>query len=76
MERTNSLKEREEFLIVGFSRNVREKAVSGSIRQLSICLSKIVILVEDHSGTALISWEDQDVGIGPEEMESLAPKRG
>ena len=54
MEGTNSLKEREEFLVVGFVKVVGEKAVSGSIKQLSVRLSKIVILIEDHSGTALV----------------------
>ena len=57
MERTNSLKEREEFLVVGFSRVIRKKAVSGSIRQLSIDLSKIAVFVEDHSSTALVLLE-------------------
>ena len=58
---TNGLKEREKVLVVG----IREKPVSGSIRQLSVSLSKIINLVEDHSGTALVCREDQDVGIGP-----------
>ena len=75
MEGTNSLKERQEFLVVGFGRVVREKVVSGSIRQLSVRLSKTVMLIEDHSGTALVCWEDQDVVIGPEGAESLTLKR-
>ena len=54
MEGISVLKESEEDLVVDFDRVVREKAVSGIIRQLSVCLSKIVILVEDHSGTALV----------------------
>ena len=70
MEGTNSLKESEEDLVA-----VREKAISGSIRQLSVFLSNIVILV-DHSGTALLCQEDQDVRIGPERAESLLLKRG
>ena len=70
------MKESEEGLVVGIGRIVREKAVSGSIRQLSVHLSKIVILVEDQSGTALVCREDRDVGIGPEGAESLALKRG
>jgi hypothetical protein len=35
-------------------------------------VSKIINLVEDHSGTALVCREDQDVGTGPEGAESLA----
>ena len=66
MEGTNGLKECEESLVVGFGRVMREKAVSGSIRKLSVNLSKIIILIEDYSGTALVCREDQDVGIGPE----------
>jgi hypothetical protein len=45
MEGTNSLKESEESLIVGFGRVIREKVVNGSIRQLSVSLTKIIILV-------------------------------
>ena len=71
---TNGLKEREKVLVVGISRVVREKPVSGSIRQLSVSLTKIIILVEEHSGTALVCWKDQDVGVGPEGVESLVHK--
>jgi len=73
---TNGLKEREKVLVVGISRVVREKPVSGSIRQLSVSLSKIINLVEDHSGTALVCREDKDVWIGPEGAESLALRWG
>ena len=66
MEGTNGLKESEESLVVGFGRVVREKAVSSSIRQLSVNLNKIIILADDHSGTALVCREDHDGGIGPE----------
>ena len=72
---TNGLKEREVF-VVGISRFVREKPVSGSIRELSVSLSKVIDLVEDHSSTAVICREDQDVGIGPEGAESLALRWG
>ena len=54
MEKASILKESEEGLVIVFGRVIREKTVSGSIRQLSVCLSKIFILVEDHSGTVLI----------------------
>ena len=63
-------------MVGGFSRVVREKPVSGSIRQLSVSFSKIINLVEDHSGTALVCWEDKDVWIGPEGAESLALRWG
>ena len=49
---------------------------SGSVRQLSVDLSKKVILVGDHSGTALVCQKDKDVGIGPEGVESLMLRRG
>ena len=42
------MKDREKVLVAGMSRVVREKPVSGSIRQLSVRLSKIINLVEDH----------------------------
>ena len=54
---TNDLKEREKVLVVDISRVVREKSVSGTIRQLSVSLSKLINLVEDHSGTALVCRE-------------------
>ena len=76
MEGASVLKESEEGLVVDFGRVVREKAVSSSIRQLTVHLSKIVILVEGHSGTALVCQEDQNVGIGPEGTECLVLKRG
>ena len=50
LDGTNGLKEREKVLVVCISRVVREKPVSGSIRQLSVRLNKIINLVEDHSG--------------------------
>ena len=60
------MKEREKVLVVGTSRVVGEKPISGSIRQLSVSLSKIINLAENHSGTALVCREDKDVWIGPE----------
>ena len=54
MEGGSVLKESKEGLVVGFGQVIRKKGVSGSIRQLSVCLSKILILIEDHSGTALV----------------------
>ena len=63
-------------MVVVFSSVVREKPVSLSIRQLSVSLTKIVILVEDHSGTALVCREDKDVLIGPEGAESLVLRWG
>ena len=60
LEGTNSLKKREKVLVVGFARVVREKSVSGSIRQLSVSFSKIINFVEGRSGIALVCREDQD----------------
>ena len=54
------MKEREKVLVVGISRVLREKPVRGSIRQLYVSLSKIINLVEDHSGTSLVC----QVGLG------------
>ena len=51
---TSVLKE-DKGLVVGDCRFMREKMVGGSIRQLSVDLSKIVILVEDHSGILPLS---------------------
>ena len=49
MKGINGLKESVKSLVVGFSRVIREKPVSGSIKHLSVSLTKIIILVEDHS---------------------------
>ena len=65
------MKEGEVGLVVGIGKVIREKMVSGSNRQLSVCLSKLVILLEDHSGTALFCWKVKNVGIGPEQVRSL-----
>ena len=70
------MKEGEKVLVEGISRVIREKPVSGSIKQLSVSLSKIINFVEDHSRTALVCREDKNVGIGPEEAESLALRWG
>ena len=43
----SGLKESGEGLVIFFDRVVRERAVSGGIRQLSVCFSKIVILNEE-----------------------------
>ena len=59
MEGASGLKESEEGLVIFFGRVVMEMAVSGSIRHLSVRLSKVVILVEDHNGTALICWKSR-----------------
>jgi len=47
LEGASGLKESGEGLVIFFDRVVRERAVSGGIRQLSVCFSKIVILNED-----------------------------
>ena len=76
MEGSSVVKESEEGLAVVVGRVIREKMVNGSIRQLSVCLSKIVISDKDQIGTALVCQKDQDVGTGPEGAESLVLKRG
>ena len=45
-------------MVVGVSRVLREMTVSCSIRQPPVSLSKAVVLVEDHSGTALVYRKD------------------
>ena len=45
---------------------IREKLVCSRIRQLSARISKRLIFVEDHSGSALVCQKDQDVGVGPQ----------
>ena len=46
------------------------------VSKLSIGLSMIIILVEDHSSTNLACWKDKDVGIGPEGVEDLVLNKG
>ena len=41
-------------LVLGIGRDVREEMASGSIGQVSVGLSKIIIQVEDHSSTTLV----------------------
>ena len=60
----------------GHQGEVQRTAVSCRVRQLYVHPSKIATFVEDHSGTAPVCWEDQDVGIGPLGAESLVLKRG
>ena len=70
------MKEREKVLVVGFGRVIKEKVVNCSIIQLFVSLAKIIILVEDHSSTALVCHKDMDVRIGLEGVEDLGFKRG
>ena len=44
--------------------------VGGPIRQLTVSLGKVVILVQDDSSVALIGRENKDVGVGAERAES------
>ena len=40
--------------------------VGGLIRQLTVSLGKVIILVQDNSRIALITGENDDVGVGAE----------
>jgi hypothetical protein len=51
------LKEFEESLVIVFGWVIRAKMVSSSVRQLSVRNSEIVVLGQDHSGTALVCWK-------------------
>ena len=44
--------------------------VGGPIRQLTLSLGKIVSLVQDDCGVALIGGEDEDAGVGAKGAES------
>ena len=46
-----------------------EGFVGGPIRQLTVGLGKVVILVQDDSRFALIGGESEDVGVGAERAE-------
>ena len=48
----------------------------GKVKQLSVGLSKVIILVENHSDTILVSWKDKDVGNGSGGVEDLVLKCG
>ena len=65
----------EENFVVGLGKIVWEKNVNGIVRQLSVHLSKIVILVEVQSGTTLVCQKDKGVAIGSEGEEALALER-
>ena len=42
-------------LVVGFGGTIKEKPVCDKVGQLSVSLSKIIIIYGDHSGTALVN---------------------
>ena len=58
-----------EVLIVGLGGVGSKRFVGGPIRQLTVGLGKVVILVQDDSRVALIGGEDEDVGVGAERAE-------
>ena len=55
-----------EVLIVGLGVVGSKGLVGGPIRQLTVSLGKVIILVQDDSHVALIGGEKEDVGIGAE----------
>ena len=55
-----------EDLIVGLGGVESKGLVGGPIRQLTVSLSKVIILVQDDSHVALIGGENNDVGVGAE----------
>ena len=58
-----------EVLIVGLGGVGRNGFVGGTIRQLTVDLGKVVILVQDDSRIALIVGENEDIGVGAEGAE-------
>ena len=58
-----------EVLIVGLGGVGSKGFVGGPIRQLTVGLGKVVILVRDNSRIALIGGENEDVGVGAERAE-------
>ena len=61
-----------EVLIVGVGGVGSKGLVGGPIRQLTVGLGKVMILVQDDSCIALIGGENEDVGIGAERAKSHA----
>ena len=59
-----------EVLVVGLSRVGGKELVSGWIGKLTVRLGKVIILVEDDSGVALVGRENKDVGVVTEGAES------
>ena len=55
-----------EVLIVGLGGVGSKGLVGGPIRQLTVGLGKVIILVHDDSHVALIGGENEDVGVGAE----------
>ena len=56
-------------LIVGLGGVGSKVFVGGPIRQLTVGLGKVVILVQGDSRIALIGGENEDVGVGAERAE-------
>ena len=66
MGRAGSIDEIVEVLIVGLGGVGSKGLIGGPIRQLTVGLSKEIILVQDDSRIALIGGENEDVGVGAE----------
>ena len=55
-----------EALIVGLGGDGSKGLIAGPIRQLTLGLGKVIILVQDDSRVALIGRENKDVWVGAE----------
>ena len=58
-----------EVLIVGLGEVGRKGFVGGPIRQLTVSLGMVVILVQDDSRIVHIGGENEDIGVGAEGAE-------
>ena len=66
MDRAGSRDENVEVLIVGLGGVGSKGLVGGPVRQLTVGLSKVIILVQDDSHIAPIGGENENVGVGVE----------
>ena len=66
MGRAGSRDEMVEILIVGLGGVESKGLVGGPIRQLTVGLGKVIILVLDDSRVTLIGGENEDGGVGAE----------
>ena len=58
-------------MVIAVSRAIREEAISGRIRKLSVDHNKVIIFFKYHN-----SRNDKDVGIGSERVDGLMLKGG
>ena len=50
--------------------SLRQRSVCGRVRELPFDLGKVIFPVKDNSTAAFVCWEDDNVGIGSEGVES------